>query len=137
MSASHQLPLHPSQGPQARPLILVVDDDSSVRDLTGTMLELHGYSVLRAATAEEAVSLFEQHGMHITLLVIDVVMPTVSGPCIARQLRLLRPNLPVLFVSGLVSHNHDKDEMGEWFIRKPFSQRRLVTKIKELLSHLP
>ena len=137
MSVSHHLPLHPPQGCQATPLILVVDDDASVRDLTGTMLELHGYSVLRAATAEEAVSLFEQFAHRINLLVIDVVMPTQSGPCVARRLRTLRPGLPVLFVSGLVSHDRDHAEMGEWFIRKPFSQRRLVSKIKELLSYQP
>lgn len=137
MSVSHDLPRHPPHGCQALPLILVVDDDASVRDLTGTMLELHGYAVLRAATAEEAVSIFLQFGNRINLLVIDVVMPTQSGLCIARQLRALRPELPVLFVSGLVSHDRDHGEMGEWFIRKPFSQRLLVSKIKELLSQHP
>ena len=116
-------------------LILIVDDDQGVCDLTGSMLELKGYAVLRASTGQEAVKLFQAFGDRIQLLVIDIVMPTMSGPIIAEQLRALRPDLPVLYVSGLLSPGHFQSAKDGWFLRKPYTQRLLVNKIRQLLSH--
>jgi CheY-like chemotaxis protein len=115
------------------PLILVVDDDPGVRDLTGSMLELKGYAVICASNGQEAVSLCETFGSRIRLLVIDIVMPTMSGPIIAQRLRELRPDLPVLFVSGSVKPPQFQGLTEEWFLRKPYSQRLLIDKIHELL----
>ena len=115
------------------PLILVVDDDQGVRDLTGIMLELKGYAVISASNGQEAVRLVEAFGPRIKLLVIDVVMPTMSGPVIAERLRELRPDLPVLFVSGLPKPPQFQGLVEGWFLRKPYSQRLLIDKIRELL----
>ncbi|HJR76256.1 MAG TPA: response regulator [Nitrospiraceae bacterium] len=130
----------PSYFPQAQspscsndPLILVVDDDQAVRNLTSSMLELKGYAVLCASSGEEAVKLFEEFGPRIKLLVIDIVMPTMSGPIIAQRLRELRPELPILFVSGLIKPSHFQGLTEEWFLRKPYTQRLLLNKIRELL----
>ena len=115
------------------PLILVVDDDLGVRDLTGSMLELKGYAVVCASNGEEAVRLFEAFGSRIRLLVIDIVMPTMSGPIIAQRLRELRPDLPILFVSGLIKPPQYQGLTEEWFLRTTDSQRMLIDKIRELL----
>jgi CheY-like chemotaxis protein len=79
------------------------------------------------------VSLCETFGSRIRLLVIDIVMPTMSGPIIAQRLRELRPDLPVLFVSGSVKPPQFQGLTEEWFLRKPYSQRLLIDKIHELL----
>ena len=97
------------------------------------MLELKGYAVLCASSGEEAVKLFEEFGPRIKLLVIDIVMPTMSGPIIAQRLRELRPELPILFVSGLIKPSHFQGLTEEWFLRKPYTQRLLLNKIRELL----
>ena len=115
------------------PLILVVDDDQGVRDLTGSMLEMKGYAVVCASNGEEAVNLFKTFGARIRLLVIDIVMPTMSGPIIAQRLREFRPDLPVLFVSGLIKPPQFQGLTEEWFLRKPYTQRLLIDKIRELL----
>lgn len=120
-------------GRSADPIILVVDDDKAVCNLTGSMLELKGYNVLCASNGEEAVNLFETFGPRIKLLVIDIVMPTMSGPIIAQRLREVRPDLPVLFVSGLIKPPHFQGLTEEWFLRKPYTQRLLINKIRELL----
>ena len=73
------------------PLILVVDDDQGVRDLTGSMLEMKGYAVVCASNGEEAVNLFKTFGARIRLLVIDIVMPTMSGPIIAQRAVAVEP----------------------------------------------
>ncbi len=135
MSASH----HPSCSQyqeQSHPLfILVVDDEKAVCDLTGSMLELHGYSVLRASNGEEALELFDTHADRITLLVIDIVMPRMSGPIVAQRLRVIRPRLPILFVSGVVSQSNFQGVMGSWFLRKPYTQKLLVAKIQQLMAN--
>jgi two-component system, cell cycle sensor histidine kinase and response regulator CckA len=134
MSASPHPSRSQHQEPSPPPLILVVDDERAVCDLTGSMLELHGYSVLRASSGEEALELFDTYSDRITLLVIDIVMPRMSGPIVAQQLRVIRPQLPVLFVSGLVSQGNFQGVMGGWFLRKPYTQKLLVTKIQQLMA---
>ena len=131
---SSYLPQAQSPGSSTDPLILVADDDQAVRNLTGSMLELKGYAVLCASNGEEAVRLFEEFGPRIKLLVIDIVMPTMSGPIIAQRLRELRPDLPILFVSGLIKPSHFHGLTEEWFLRKPYTQRLLLNKIRELLT---
>ena len=127
MPASHHPPRSQYQELSHPPFILVVDDEKAVCDLTGSMLELHGYSVLRASNGEEALELFDTYADRITLLVIDIVMPRMSGPIVAQQ-------LPVLFVSGLVSQGNFQGVMGGWFLRKPYTQKLLVTKIQQLMA---
>ena len=136
MSASHQ-PRTQTKDQATGPLILVVDDDKAVCDLTGTMLELNGYPALRASSGQEAVELFHSNVDRIELLVVDIVMPKMSGPIVAQELRNLRPHLPVLFISGLVSQSNFQGVMGGWFLPKPYTQKLLVTKVQQLMSDSP
>jgi len=134
MSVSHHPSRSQHQEPSPPQFILVVDDEKAVCDLTGSMLELHGYSVLRTSDGGEALELFDAYADRITLLVIDIVMPRMSGPIVAQQLRAIRPQLPVLFVSGLVSQSNFQGVMGGWFLRKPYTQKLLVTKVQQLMA---
>lgn len=134
MSASHPKSSEQKQSLSHQPVILVVDDEKSVCDLTGSMLELQGYAVLRASSGDEALELYEQYADRIALLVIDIVMPCMSGPIVAQQLLAKRPQLPILFVSGVVSQGNFQGIMGGWFLRKPYTQKLLVSKVQQLMA---
>jgi CheY-like chemotaxis protein len=99
--------------------ILLVDDEPAVCHITGHMLEVHGFSVLYAESAHRALRLAEEHAGRIDLLVTDILMPDISGPTLAQQLRLHQPDLPVLFISGLVSYGNFQGVLGGWMIENP------------------
>lgn len=119
---------------QTEGIILVVDDQPAVCYVTGEMLEQEGYTVLCAEDGEKAMRLFEEYRDQIVLLVTDIVMPGMTGPRLAQQLRLQRPNLPVLFVSGVVSQANFEGVMGGWMIRKPYAPSGLAAKVREVLQ---
>ena len=114
--------------------ILVVDDEPAVCHVTGTMLELHGFSVLYAHSGEQALRLMAEYGQPIHLLVADIVMPRISGPRLAQVLRSRQPDLPVLFVSGLVSYGNFQGVLGGWMLKKPYTPTMLVSKVWEVLA---
>jgi CheY-like chemotaxis protein len=114
--------------------ILVVDDEPAVCHVTGNMLEVHGYSVLYAQSGEQALRLVDQYQGPIHLLVTDIVMPQISGPQLAQQLRSRRPNLPVLFISGLVSYGNFQGVLGGWMLKKPYTPVMLASKVWEVLA---
>ncbi|HEO71305.1 MAG TPA: PAS domain-containing sensor histidine kinase, partial [Candidatus Hydrogenedentes bacterium] len=80
--------------------ILVAEDDPLVRNLTARILQDAGYTVLRARSGEEAVRLFEAHADEVALLLLDVVMPKLSGVAAFDRIRAIRPDANVLFTSG-------------------------------------
>jgi two-component system cell cycle sensor histidine kinase/response regulator CckA len=91
------------QHPQSSKTILVVDDDSSVVTVVCKILTTCGYQVLEATSVEEAIAAVQQNRSGIDMLVVDAVMPKVSGPELADILLLLRPAMKVLFITGLDS----------------------------------
>lgn len=82
------------------PTILLVEDESAVREVTREALEMGGYCVLEANGPEEAAHIAKEPSTQIDLLLTDVVMPGMSGPDLARQMRTLRPGLVTVFMSG-------------------------------------
>src|SRR5438045_2081365 len=82
--------------------ILLVDDDPAVVQALNTLLTRRGYEVLATQTLEEAIAAARRVG-EIDLLVVDAVMPQISGPELAEILLFLRPNLKILFITGLDS----------------------------------
>ena len=115
--------------------ILLVEDDSVVRDLLNTLLSRGGYDVVEASSGEEAVAIFRQPGAPFDLLVSDVVLPGMNGRELYDHLEAHRPGLPVLFVSG---YSHDVlSKSGlpprAHLIMKPFRRRELMAKIREVL----
>lgn len=114
--------------------VLVVDDDPAVCHVTGQMLELHGFQVLYAENGEQALALFDKYDDQVSILVADIVMPKMSGPQLAHLLRIQRPELPVLFVSGLVSYANFEGVMGGRMLKKPYSPSILASKVREVLA---
>ncbi|MCB0155074.1 MAG: PAS domain S-box protein [Anaerolineae bacterium] len=117
--------------------ILLVEDEELVRNLTLTVLEAGGYTVLEASRATEALALAHAHAGPIHLLLTDVVMPEISGRLLAEQLTALRPDLRVLYMSGYTDYavvRHGLLTAEVEFLSKPFSPTALATKVRQVLD---
>jgi signal transduction histidine kinase/ActR/RegA family two-component response regulator len=117
-------------------LLLVVDDEEGMRDITAAMLQDLGYSVLSAGSGAEALSLIDDNP-RVTLLFTDVVMPDMSGRALAKEALNRRPDLKVIFTTGFtrnaVIHNGILDP-GVNFLPKPFSIEQLSNKVTSVLA---
>jgi signal transduction histidine kinase/ActR/RegA family two-component response regulator len=114
--------------------VLLVDDDEAVRLTTGMILETMGYSVVEAESGREALERLTGDDA-IDLLLTDVAMPGMNGPELARQVRVLRPVMPIVFFSGYadpdaVAGNAIRQRM----VRKPFRAAELVAQIEAALA---
>ena len=130
------LDLGPPPGGDLRELILVVEDEPGVREVSVEALRELGYSVLEADGAEMALRLLKDYP-GVALLFTDVVMPEVNGARLADAARALRPGLKVLFTTGYtrnaVVHNGVVDA-GVELIGKPFTVAALATKVRAVLD---
>jgi FixJ family two-component response regulator len=109
--------------------VLVVDDDVHILALTGEMLRLAGYRVLKANIASEADLIFERNAAEIDLLLSDVQMPSLSGPELALRLRQRNPRLPVVFMSGCAEGSGPPGTL-----QKPFKMADLWSKVSDALN---
>jgi DNA-binding response OmpR family regulator len=124
-----------AEGP-ANAIILLVEDEDQVRDLTRTMLERRGYRILEAATPEDALRIASQPGQKIDLLLTDIVMPLKYGTDLATEVRSILPEVRVLYMSGYTDDSVVKQGLlapDTAFIQKPFSARDLERKVREAL----
>ncbi len=118
-------------------LILVVDDDETVRAVAQQALELKGFQVLEAHDGRVAVDLVRQHGEAIRLVLLDMTMPHMGGEAAYREMRILQPNLRVLLSSGYNEVEAMSRFMGKGlkgFIQKPYGPRDLLGKIQAALE---
>ncbi|HWM11973.1 MAG TPA: ATP-binding protein [Solirubrobacteraceae bacterium] len=114
--------------------IMLVEDDERVRDLVRLMLEAKGYRVLAAGGAEEAQRLCSDD---VDLLLTDVVMPEVNGRVLAEKLSSAAPEMRILFMSGYSDeavYRHGEISPNAAFIEKPFTDRTLARKVREVLD---
>jgi PAS domain S-box-containing protein len=131
---AHPEALRPVSGQE---VILLVEDDEGVRKLTRRILSQSGYSVLEAGSGAEALQQCEQYRGPIHLLLIDVVMPQMSGRMLAERLSQLRPALKVLYMSGYTDDSilrHGVMDEGVAFLQKPFTSAILTHKVREVLD---
>jgi two-component system cell cycle sensor histidine kinase/response regulator CckA len=118
-------------------IVLLVEDEEMVREVAKEILEEIGYTVLAAATPQEAVSLCENKDTIIDLLLTDVVMPGMSGKELKKAVEVIRPGIKVLFMSGYTSNviaHRGVLEKGVHFIQKPFSMKDLAQKVREAIG---
>jgi len=121
---------------QWRAIVLLVEDEETVRQMTADMLEQSGYATLVATTPQEALDICAAKDQRIDLLLTDVIMPEMNGRELSRQIGLLRPGIKVLFMSGYAADIMNASEAADAqapFIQKPFNLRTLLAKIEEQL----
>ena len=117
--------------------VLLVEDETSVRELLRNTLHGHGYRVMAAASGEQALEQASAHRGPIHLLVSDVVMPGIGGPELASRLAPLHPELRVLHISGYADDailRHGVREGTTAFLQKPFTLEALARKMREVLD---
>jgi len=121
-------------------LILVVDDEPSIRNMCASMLTRHGYRVLTAGDGTEAIALFAPRSTEIRVIITDLSMPNLDGAALATVAQRLNPAVKILAVSG-----HSADSRGEppaqkvchAFLVKPFRPDALLTIVHRLLLERP
>ncbi len=115
--------------------ILLVDDTESVREMIQRVLAGVGYQVLIAKDGAQALDVSEKYHGQIDLLLSDVVMPGINGPELAVRLRMRRPTLRVLLMSGYDEHSLGAGGAGyASFIAKPFRPELLVQKVRAAID---
>jgi len=118
-------------------LILVVDDESLVRQVTQQTLEAFGYRVILAADGAEALALFATRGAEIAVVLTDMMMPIMDGPATIQVLRKLAPRLPIIAASGLAANDYLTKfaNLGvPHFLSKPFTAETLLKVLKQILG---
>jgi DNA-binding NtrC family response regulator len=133
------LPQPPSEPEIARgsETIMVVEDDDGVRELVRLMLEANGSTVLAVETPDEAARVCTERPAAVDLLLTDVVMPEVNGRVLAERLGALAPEMRILFMSGYSDeavHRHGVLGESAAFLEKPFTERALTRKVREVLD---
>jgi len=130
--------LAPSGALRGTETVLLVEDERQVRTIADNILRRHGYNVLVAQNAGDALLICEREASPIHLLLTDVVMPHLSGPELAARLGRLRPDMKVLFMSGYTDDSafrHGAVEGSVGFLQKPITPALLARKVREVLDH--
>jgi PAS domain S-box-containing protein len=118
-------------------VVLVVEDEDALREVTRRILTRNGYEVLTAAHGPEAIKLVENTDRRIDLLLTDVIMPHMLGKELAGRMRDLRPGLPVLYMSGYaqpVLASQGTLDPGVTLVEKPFSETTLLDQVRGVLD---
>lgn len=116
------------------PLILVVDDDPDVRELSGAILRDAGYRVIEAESGQHGLKLFEDNP-EVALIVTDLVMPGLDGFKLADMTKFRRPSIKILYATAYMDVARDKLGVvhGE-ILRKPFRAAQLEELVKQTLG---
>ncbi len=121
-------------------LILVVDDEASIREITKNSLEAQSYRVLTAKDGIDAIIQYAQHKDQISLVMIDVMMPSMDGVTAIRVLQQMNPQVKIMAVSGLMSNDQLTEVAGmnlSAFLSKPFTVRDLIITMQSALGDRP
>jgi DNA-binding response OmpR family regulator len=118
-------------------MVLVVEDEEPVRELLRKLLASQGYRVLEARHGMDAIRILERHRGPVDLMITDVVMPEIDGLELTERVRMTRPDLPVLFISGYTSDEVMRRGAGlpsGAFVHKPFASDDLLAAVRRLLD---
>ncbi len=126
--------------PRGDETVLLVEDEQSVREFIGTILEDHGYAVLKASNGSEALSVVGKYDGPIHLLLTDIVMPVMGGQQLSEILKASRPEIKVLYTSGYTDDSIIRQGIADFktaFLQKPFTASPLIRKVREVLDRQP
>jgi CheY-like chemotaxis protein len=117
-------------------LILVVDDEPSILEITKGMLEANGYAAITACNGAEALGLYRSSGTKIRATITDLMMPVMDGASTIRELRRLDPSAIIIASSGFgVEHSAGADPApaATMFLRKPYTAEKLLQVLHKVL----
>jgi two-component system cell cycle sensor histidine kinase/response regulator CckA len=141
VGAAESREIHFEQQPhRGTETILLADDYEGLRESTREMLEGLGYTVISAQDGLEAVELFKKNAKQIDLVLLDVVLPSQSGPDAYAQISEISPDTRVIFVSGYTAENallRSAIQKGITILQKPFSMNSLSSAIRDALAREP
>ena len=118
--------------------ILIVEDETEVRDVASETLQSVGYRIIEAANGIEALECIKNKGSELSLVITDVIMPGMGGKELAENIEKIQPRLKVLFTSGYTDHKIVKSgklRNGINFLHKPYSIHELSRKVRELIEN--
>ncbi|MFH7026073.1 MAG: PAS domain S-box protein [Heteroscytonema crispum UTEX LB 1556] len=116
-------------------LILVVDDEAAIREITKSSLETYNYRVLTACDGVEAVSIYAQQQQEISVVLLDMMMPVMDGAIAIRTLQKINPNVKIIAISGLLSNQKIAEATGmgvKAFVSKPCTAGELLRAISSV-----
>lgn len=119
-------------------LILVVDDEDSIRDITKKSLESYNYKAITASDGIEAIALYAEHRNEISVVLTDIIMPMMDGLTTIRTLQKINPQVKIIAVSGLISNDkvNTITEVGiKAFLSKPYTAKQLLQTIGDVKSN--
>ena len=123
--------------PRGSEVVLLVEDEKGVRELTREYLETSGYTVLEATDGASALDAARKHTGPIHVLITDVVMPGLSGRDLGEEIAKLRPSIKVLYMSGYTDQSAFRNgilDKGSELLQKPFGMSTLASKVREVLA---
>lgn len=128
----------PTDLPHGSATILVVEDETGVREIAVAILRSLGYRVLEAADGDTGLLMFGNHAGEIDMLLTDVVLPgKIRGRELAERITAIRPEIKVLFMSGYTENSivhHGRLDDGVHLLSKPFKREQLARKVADVLG---
>lgn len=121
---------------EAAPLVLIIEDDEEVRQITGEGLRLAGFSVIDAPDGERGVQRFQRSHAAVHLILLDVSLPGLSGAETLIRLRLIAPTVPIVLTSGFgpAALSEAMLAQSNAFLSKPYRLRDLTGMIRDILA---
>jgi PAS domain S-box-containing protein len=120
--------------------VLLADDEPDVRAVVGAMLRSLGYEVIEACDGQEAVEVFRDRAAEIDLVILDLVMPRLTGEAALAQMRRIAPGVRAILASGYDESGRIREIVAAGFggfLQKPFRRQELGTKVREILGPGP
>jgi two-component system, cell cycle sensor histidine kinase and response regulator CckA len=118
-------------------LILIVDDEPSIREIIGTTIESYAYQSVTARDSQQAIALYAQHHREIDTILLDYMMPGGDLSHTIAQFHSIDPNVRIIVMSGLSAHEiatGDRDRRIKTFLAKPFSTQDLLQALQSALN---
>ncbi|AFZ14516.1 multi-sensor hybrid histidine kinase [Crinalium epipsammum PCC 9333] len=118
-------------------LILIVEDEDSIREITKTLLEKNGYQAITANDGMDAIALYTQYNFKFDAVILDIMMPSMDGLTTIRVLEKINPQVQIIAVSGLTSNKKVmelKSSCVKAFLPKPYTSNELLEQLHQVLS---
>ena len=117
--------------------ILIVDDETSILEVTKATLETYNYRVLTASNGIEAIAVYAHHQQAIAVVLTDIMMPSMDGNTLIRTIKKINPHIKIVVFSGLISNDEILAELDDnitAFINKPYNTEALLKTVHQIVS---